>query len=461
MSMENHTERARVSDEREISQPHVVGPAHVTRRLRASRGELGIPEQVQFHIMSFEGPDAYARVGGLETRISGLSQALVAAGHETHLWFVGDPDLPAAELRGGLHLHRWCQWLSRHHPSGVYDGEDSKASDYAASLPPHLLACGLMPYLRAGGFAVVLAEEWQTANAVLHLDHLLRQAGLRERVRILWNANNVFGFDRIDWGRLRAASVITTVSRYMRQIMRLSGVEAITIPNGLSPDAYVPPDPAVVAQLRRGFAGRTVLTKLARWDPDKRWLDTVELVARLRALNMKPLLVARGGREPHGVEVLRAMRNSGLSIVERTCASDDGNSLVQALSNVGDTDIVHLVSHVEPYSRRALFRASDVVLANSCHEPFGLVGLEAMAAGAIACTGCSGEDYAFAGRNALVLQGSDTGEFVELYGQLLADPAYQTSLRRAGRITARQFAWPEVIRRNLVPRLRLPERRLS
>src|SRR5262245_39922136 len=77
-----------------------------------ARARLGIPEGTQFHVLSFEGPDPYARIGGLETRVAGLCEALVQAGLETHLWFVGQPDLPGYECRDGLHLHRWCQWLS-------------------------------------------------------------------------------------------------------------------------------------------------------------------------------------------------------------------------------------------------------------------------------------------------------------------------------------------------------------
>jgi hypothetical protein len=417
---------------------------------------LGIPERVQFHMLSFEGPDPYARIGGLETRVGGICQALVSAGHETHLWFVGDPALPGDETRDGLVLHRFCQWLSRHHPNGVYDGQSSKVPDYAASLPPYVLAQHLLPHLRAGGLAVVLAEEWQTADAVLHLDYLLRRAGVRRRVRMLWNANNIFGFEQIDWHRLRKAAVVTTVSRYMKQMMKAAGVESIAIPNGLAPDAYLPADRSAVSHLRRSFAGRTAITKMARWDPDKRWIGSVEIIAALRDLGMKPLLIARGGREPHGREVLEAMRGAGLRIVERGYSSGDERGLVQALLDIGRADVVHLTTHVDPDSRRALFRASDVVLANSEHEPFGLVALEAMATGGIACTGCSGEDYAMPGHNALVLQTSDPFEFIGLYRQLQADSSYQDSLRRAGRSTARHFAWPEVIRTNLVPRLDLP-----
>ena len=49
-------------------------------------------------------------------------------------------------------------------------------------------------------------------DAVLHRDFLLRNARVRDRVKILWNANNAFSFDRIAWGRLASAAVITTVS---------------------------------------------------------------------------------------------------------------------------------------------------------------------------------------------------------------------------------------------------------
>jgi hypothetical protein len=77
----------------------------------------------------------------------------------------------------------------------------------------------LLPHLQQGRRAVILAEEWQTVHAVLHLDWLLRQAGVRHQVTILWNANNTFSFHRIDWARLAQAAVITTVSRYMKQVV--------------------------------------------------------------------------------------------------------------------------------------------------------------------------------------------------------------------------------------------------
>jgi glycosyltransferase involved in cell wall biosynthesis len=410
-------------------------------------------DDVQFHVLSFEGPDRYAFAGGIASRISGLTESLAEIGHETHLWFVGDPALPGHESRGDLALHRWCQWISAHHPNGVYDGEEGKQADYARSLPPFLLANHLRPHLLGGGRAVVLAEEWQSANAVLHLDWLLREAGLRAQVEILWNANNVFGFERIDWPRLMQAATITTVSRYMRHCMRPLGVEALVIPNGLSSDAFAMPDRAAVAEFRRRFGERPVIAKMARWDPDKRWLLAVETAAALKRQGLRPLLVARGGLEAHGHEVLAAARTAGLHVVDRRWDERGERGLLQALTGIDGADVVNLRSHVDPLARRLLFRGASAVLANSGHEPFGLVGLEAMAVGGLACTGYSGEDYAVAGRNAVVLQTNEPGEFVVQYLRLRDDPIEEQSIRRAGRVTSRHYAWSEVIARNLLPRI--------
>jgi glycosyltransferase involved in cell wall biosynthesis len=410
---------------------------------------------LQFHVLSFEGPDAYSRAGGLATRVEGLTETLARLGFETHLWFIGDPALPGHEVRGDLHLHRWAQWLSRHHPGGVYDGDLPKSTEYARTLPTHLMSKFLLTQSRRDDHTVILAEEWQTADAVLHLDWLLRNAGIRQRASILWNANNTFGFERIRWDRLGSAAVLTTVSRYMKHEMSGEGVSPLVIPNGLSADAFDPPDRPAVAELRRRFRGRMLLAKMARWDPDKRWIGAVEIVAEMKRLSWRPLLIARGGTEPHGEEVIAAARARGLRVCERHWTEPGVGGLLGALQDINDADVVLLRSHVDPEARRALFRGVNAVLATSEHEPFGLVGLETMAAGGIACTGCSGEDYAIAGQNALVLETADPREFLGLFERLRANPAEASALRRSGRSTAQRYAWPQVARGVLLPRVEL------
>src|SRR5258708_826339 len=99
------------------------------------------PGATTFVIMAFEGPDAYARAGGLAVRVTELAQALAEGGHTVHLMFVGDPALPGEDvlLDGRLVLHRWCQWISQYHPEGVYAGEDGKWRDFSDSAPPFVV----------------------------------------------------------------------------------------------------------------------------------------------------------------------------------------------------------------------------------------------------------------------------------------------------------------------------------
>ena len=409
--------------------------------------------EVQFHVLSFEGPDPYAMVGGLGSRVGGLTETLAALGYDTHLWFVGDPHRPGHEQHGSLTLHRWCQWISEHHPSGVYEGEHGKTIDYAASLPPFLVHRVLLPHLLRGGRAVVIAEEWQTVNALLHLDYLLAKAGLRHRARLTWNANNTYGFHQIAWGQLQRAATITTVSRYMNLMMRPFGVNAVVIPNGLSADAFLPPEPEAVQETKRNFGDRLVITKVARFDPDKRWMESMALLSQLKQRGHKPLMIARGGNEAHGHQVMSYARSLGLQVGSRNNGSGDMAGLIAASRDNADIDVIELATHVDPDCRRVLFRSSDVVLANSIHEPFGLVGLEAMAVGSVAVTGCTGEDYAVPGHNALVLQTGEPDEFIKLYAPLQRNEADRMALRKAGRDTAKRYSWPSVLHNNLLPRL--------
>jgi glycosyltransferase involved in cell wall biosynthesis/ribosome-associated translation inhibitor RaiA len=410
---------------------------------------------MQFHVLSFEGPDAYASAGGLASRITGLVYTLAEVGYETHLWFVGDPYLQGHEHLDRLQLHRWCQWISQHHPNGVYDGEEGKRVDYAASLPPFLCQEVLLPHLQQGKRAVVLAEEWHTVDAVLHLDWLLRKTGLRHQVMILWNANNTFAFDRIDWTRLAQAAITTTVSRYMKHLMQGLGVNPLVIPNGLSADTLLPPGREAVATFRARVRGRTVVTKVARWDPSKRWLLAIHTVGAMKRLGWQPLLIARGGVEPHGAEVLAAAAAIGLRVADRLLPQRGARGLMQVLEGLQGIDIINLCSPLDPESRLVLFHSSAAILANSQHEPFGLVGLETMAAGGVACIGYTGEDYAVPGHNALALETDDPQEFLDLFGALRGNPPQERAVRRAGRATAQQYTWSQIMHRILLPRLRL------
>src|SRR5882762_1998967 len=138
--------------------------------------------------------------------------------------------------------------------------------------------------------------------------------------------------------------------------------------------------------------GRMVRSTVARWDSDKRWLLAMETVAALKRQHWHPHLMARGGVEAHGGEVVTAAAGAGVRVVERPLPQPGVPGLLRVLEELHEVDVVSLRSPLDSDSCRVLFHGSAAVLANSGREPFGLVGLETMAVDGVACTGCSGED---------------------------------------------------------------------
>jgi glycosyltransferase involved in cell wall biosynthesis len=405
------------------------------------------PDRTTFILLSFEGPDAYARAGGLGVRVTELSRALAEGGYPVHLVFVGDPNLPGHETSNGgrLFLHRWCQWISAYYPEGVYAGEEGKWHDFSSSSVDFVVESLAAPAIDAGQHVVILSEEWHTAAALCSIGDRLWDIGKRHQAVLLWNANNTMGFDRIDWPRLNYATTITTVSRYMKHIMWSFGVDPLVIPNGI-PTRWLdaPPDESADC-VRRHLGDGPILVKVARWDPDKRWKLAIETVAHLKTADRQARLVARGGVEAHGGEVLDHARALGLRVQDVSVSRPGGQHLAEALGAADGADVLNVTSFIPPEDLRVLYRAADGVLANSGREPFGLVGLEAMAAGGTAFTGNTGEDYARHLENAVVLDTADPAEAAWYVSYLADRPSEQHRLRTEARATARLFTWDRVL----------------
>ena len=404
------------------------------------------PLRTVFVILSFEGPDVYSQAGGLGVRVKGLSRSLARMGFLTYLYFCGDPDLLGEEAQEGglLQLRRWCQWISALHRGGVYDGEEGKIRDWNYSLPPSVVEKVIEPAVAEGKSVVVLGEEWHTSWSMRLISDALYYRGLRDRVVMLWNANNTYGFNRIDWAALNLATTITTVSRYMKFRMWESGQNPIVIPNGIPKESIVDPDPSMVAGLRTAAGADHLWFKIGRFDPDKRWLPAVLAAAIMKSRGRSVKFLMRGGREPHGAEVFAQAQHEGL-VVRHVPAPADSAELAALLRDSTRADVINFTSFLADSLVQATYSSCDAVLANSGHEPFGLVGLEVMAAGGIAVTGSTGEDYAEAYRNAVVLETDDPLEIVTELSVLKERPTFAAHLRKRGRVTARDYVWEKVI----------------
>jgi glycosyltransferase involved in cell wall biosynthesis len=435
---------APVQDATAVDETPQAHPGH------AHAGSIS-PANTVFVSVSFEGPDIYSTAGGLGTRVTELCESLAAQGYETHLIFVGDPKKPAREtlVEGKLHLERWGQWISKYYPNGVYDGEEQKLYDYNDSVPTHICEQIARPAIEQGKIVVIIGEDWHTAEAICRTSDLLYERNLRHRAVLMWNCNSLMSLHRINWGRLNYASTITTVSRYMKHRLWQYNVNPLVIPNGIPARYLDPPDAQVTRELgatmRRDDPDQLFLFKIGRFDPDKRWIMAIEAVARLKYSGHPVAMAIRGGIEPHGGEALSRARMLGLHVKDVEAKRPTVEECVQLMRDAGEADIYNLRFFVPAEFVRLCYASADAVLANSGHEPFGLVGLEVMAAGGIAFTGSTGEDYALSFENAIAMETDDPDEIVGYLLHLKRNPEEREKIRTAGRRTAAEFTWDEAI----------------
>ncbi len=408
-----------------------------------------------FVVLSFEGPDVYSQAGGLGVRVTNLAQTLAHAGYSTHLFFVGDPKMKGEETQigGKLVLHRWCQWISAYHPLGCYQGEREKLADYTRSIPEWVINNIVRPAAARQKFTIILAEEWQTAAVMVRMHEELIRFGLRNDAISFWNANNTFGFDQIDFKRLSRSCTITTVSRYMKHIMWQMGLNPVVIPNGIPSTLLEPVDLRASARLRQSLSADLVLAKIARWDPDKRWNMALAATAGLKSKGFKIKMVARGGMEGYGEEVLQTARSLGLVVEDVYAKWQTTEGFISALeASASRADVLNLKFYCPQDFLRLVYNAADAVLANSGREPFGLVGLETMASGGVAFTGSTGEEYAVPFHNAIILETENPKEIDSYVTYLYRHPEESLRIRKAARTTAAQYTWEQVIE-NLIQRL--------
>jgi glycosyltransferase involved in cell wall biosynthesis len=125
---------------------------------------------------------------------------------------------------------------------------------------------------------------------------------------------------------------------------------------------------------------------------------------------------------------------------------------LKALASAAPADVIDIRFQLPLDFLAIMYRGVDAVLANSVHEPFGIVGLEAMAAGGIVFTGSTGEDYSIPFVNSFMIETPNPMEIVSYIMYLQSYPQQVRRMRSSARLTARYYTWEAAIQ-NLIGKL--------
>ena len=290
---------------------------------------------------------------------------------------------------------------------------------------------------------------------------LLHIYQLRDEVRIVWNANEIYGFDQVDWDYLSRATTITVVREHMKQILLERGIDPVVIPNGIPEVLLEEKNRANVSQIRKMVGTDVIFSKVSRWRQDRGWKAAIDATHRLNKVGESASLLACVGVEADRKRIAHQLVSCGIGMkninlemnAEKSYPGavfkDDSTPYLEALFMGNEkVDVFNLAFPVPLTFLSELYRASDVVLANSDHDPFAL-DMEAMAAGAIVFVGRKAEGHIKHMYNAVVLDKYTADEILFYTSYLRIHPEKREMIRAAAKETAKQQTWKEVVKKLL------------
>jgi glycogen synthase len=357
-------------------------------------------------------------VGGLAAHVDGLSRALVRAGHEVVVLTLHHPDVPDDSVVEGVRVLRArtdLPWL----PDDNFLAKMSSANHKVVQLTTAL--DGWRPDL-------VHAHDWLVAwsgddlralwdvpfIATIHATEKGRQGGSVP-------PGQPSGIHSTEWWLTFQANSVITCSDFMRRevvsAFDLPPAKVHMVPNGVDASLWKPPAPAPP----RGADGPLVVS----WGRVQYEKGFQTLVAAL------PLLRFRHPR----LRVVIAGRGTHLGELEAQAQRLGVDHMIRFPGFVPDDELRHL-----------LHTCSAAVIP-SLYEPFGIVALEALAAGApLVAAAAGGLVEVLEGTGAgLLFPPGDVDGLARALERILAEPELVASSHAAGQhLVDDVYSWDAV-----------------
>jgi glycosyltransferase-like protein len=354
-----------------------------------------------------------------------LAEHLVAAGMDVEVVALGDP------ARGFFRpVAAPCRIIAAPEPAPTLEARVFAALDtMAAGLRDHV---GLPP--------VVHAQDCISARAALQVRDEGRPVTV---VRTVHHVDDFTTNALIECQRrsILEPDVVLVVSRQWQRLLGEDyGVAADVVPNGVDYERFAPPPPAAaVARVRSRVAGPddVLVLTVGGIEPRKGSAQLVRALARLRSEAELPSRVV-------------AAVVGGHSFQDHAWYRD---ALLAELPSLGlelDRDVL-LVGTVPDDEMVEWYHAADVFAFPSVKEGWGLVVLEALAAGlpVVATDIPVFREYLTAGDSALLVPPGDDAALAAAIAAVVRQPELRDRLVTGGRAVARRYDWASSAARHI------------
>jgi glycogen synthase len=358
-------------------------------------------------------------VGGLARHVHALSRELAAQGYRVHVLTRSAPEYPPRSVEEGVQVHRIAPYFQEPHDFKLW----------VSHLNFALLEAGAALLQELDGPVVVHAHDWLVAYAAKGLKNLGRvplvatiHATEHGRHAGIHNAGQQYINDVEWWLTYEAWRVIVCSQAMQCEVKGLFGLgddKVAVIPNGID----LPPIGKAPARAPYGTHGDRLLFHVGRLVPEKG--AGVLLQAMPLLMRRHPVRLVIGGVGPFEAELKRRAAQLGVA------------------------DRVHFPGFLPDADVQALYRAADAAIVPSTYEPFGIVALEAMAAGApLVATETGGlAEIVRHGENGLKAVPGDPVSLAEQIDLLLTDQALASRLAGSARREVQErYTWSSIAR---------------
>ena len=359
--------------------------------------------------------------GGLGVHVTELAAGLQRRGHDLHVITRRKEDQNYYDCIDGVHYHRVDHGLSEN---------DVECMDFMCKAMAHRFH---EVTSMIGKFEIVHAHDWLTANAMKYaMDGFGTPGVLTMHSTEYGRDGNVFyeGFAR--WVRdaeaagCHNASVVIAVSHFLadelRRIYQVPNEKIHIVPNGVNYHAF------------DGF------------------LDPAEVKGRYGIAPLAPTIFSPGRMTVQkGMDMLVEAVPMVLASYPETrfVISGEGpekDAVVRRAYEVGASGAIVFLGHMPRWQYIDLMRACDIVAVPSRNEPFGIVVLEAWAAGkpVVATTAGGPREFVWHDVNGFLVDAT-AGGMAHGIGSLLADHDHCRVLGANGRRAVEEkFNWDNV-----------------